>query len=315
VTRFVAHALAFALIQALILAWAWRSCPDDPDHYMAATIDKHARLRAAEPPRVIFVGGSSVGFSVDSRAFVELGYAPVNMGLNDGLGLGFMLGEVEGQLRAGDVVIVAPEPHLFWTSSQNDAVWAVLQRRPASVACLGAAGPRAVADVFDQSLHFFARKLRCAAHQMSTDRELPTIYRRSSFDAFGDFVAHRGQPAKREQAIDRPWPGPAGVDVDRAIAQLAAFARRCEAVGARCFMAWCPMRAAKLAEERATFELLDRRLRESVEMPLLESLDELGYPEEAFFDRGPHLRGEAAARRSAKLAERLADALDDEPAP
>ena len=309
-SRFVAHALLFALVQALILAWAWRACPDDPDHYMAATLDKHARLRSVEPPRLIFVGGSSVGFSIDSRAFASLERAPVNMGLNDGLGLGFMLGEVEGQLRAGDVVVVAPEPHLFWTGSQNDAVWAVLQRRPASVACLTAAGPRAVANVFDQSLHFFARKARCAAHQMSTDRELPTIYRRSSFDAFGDFVAHRDQPARQEQPIDRPWPGPETVELDRAIGQLHAFGERCEAVGARCFMAWCPMRAAKVAAERGTYAQIEQRLRDEVGLPMLESLDEAGHPEGDFYDRGPHLSGAAARRRSDVLARRLAEALE-----
>ena len=307
--RFILHALGFVLVQALILAWAWRACPDDPDHYMAATLDKHARLRAAPTPRLIFVGGSSVGFSVDSRAFANLGLAPVNMGLNDGLGLGFMLGEVEGQLERGDVVIVAPEPHLFWTGSQDDAVWAVLQRRPASLACLSAAGPRAMADVADQGLHFFARKLRCAAHQMSTDRELPTIYRRSSFDAVGDFVAHRELVAQHQAPIDRPWPASAALDFDPAIAKLQRLAARCEAAGARCFMAWCPVRASKLARETALYEHLDQRLREEVGLPMLETFPEAGHVEEDFYDRGPHLSGEAAARRSAKLAARLDAAL------
>ena len=303
--RFVTHALVFALIQLAILVAVWRTCPDDPDHYMAATLDKHARLRAAASPRVIFVGGSSVGFSIDSRPFEALGLAPVNMGLNDGLGLDFMLGEVEGELRSGDVVIISPETHLFWTGSQDDAVWAVLQRRPASLACLATAGPRALADVSDQGLHFFARKVRCAAHQVTTDRELPTIYRRSGFDAFGDFVAHRGLPAKREQAIDRPWPEVETVQIDRSIAALREFADTCEHVGARCFLAWSPVRNERLSQGAALFERLDTRLREDVGLPMLERPDEAGYPEDAFFDRGPHLTGEAAASRSAKLAARL----------
>jgi hypothetical protein len=307
--RFVTHALVFALLQLAILIALWRACPDDPDHYMAATLDKHARLRAADSPRVIFVGGSSVGFSVDSRPFEALGLAPVNMGLSDGLGLAFMLGEVESQLRPGDVVVIAPETQLFWTGSQDDAVWAVLQRRPASLACLAQAGPRALADVSDQGLHFFARKVRCAAHQMTTDRELPTIYRRSSFDEFGDFVAHRDRPPKHEQGIDRPWPAPDTVDLERSITQLRAFADTCEQVGAHCFIAWCPIRDQRLAGAAELFELLDTRLREDVKLPMLERVDEAGHPEQAFFDRGPHLTGEAAAARSTRLATRLQAAL------
>lgn len=312
--RFVTHALAFALLQLAILVALWRACPDDPDHYMAATLDKHARLRAADSPRVIFVGGSSVGFSIDSRPFEALGLAPVNMGLNDGLGLAFMLGEVEAQLQRGDVVVIAPETHLFWTGSQDDAVWAVLQRRPASLACLAAAGPRALADVSDQGLHFFARKVRCAAHQITTDRELPTIYRRSSFDPFGDFVAHRDRPSKHEQAIDRPWPAVETLDIERSIAKLSAFADTCEHVGAHCFMAWCPIRNDRLLRGAELFELLETRLREDVGLPMLELPEDAGHAEEAFFDRGPHLTGEAAAARSARLAAQLEQALHVGPA-
>jgi hypothetical protein len=312
--RFVIHALVFALLQLAILVGLWRACPDDPDHYMAATLDKHARFRAAATPRVIFVGGSNVGFSIDSRPFEAIGLAPVNMGLNDGLGLAFMLGEVEAQLQPGDVVIIAPETHLFWTGSQDDAVWAVLQRRPASLACLAAAGPRALADVSDQGLHFFARKVRCAANQVTTDRELPTIYRRSSFDPFGDFVAHRGQPSKHEQAIDRPWPAIETLDIERSIAQLRGFADTCEDVGAQCFIAWCPIRSERLLRGAELFELLEARLRDDVGLPMLELPEEAGHAEQAFFDRGPHLSGEAAAARSARLAARLAEILHMRPA-
>lgn len=317
--RFLVHALIFALVQLGVLAALWRSCPDDPDHYMAATVDKHARLRAsAASPRLIFVGGSSVGFSIDSRAFADapgLELEPVNMGLNDGLGLAFMLGEVQGQLRAGDVVVVAPETHLLWTGSQDDAVWAVLQRRPASVACLAAGGPRAVADVADQGLHFFARKVRCAAHQMTTDRALPTIYRRSSFDTYGDFAAHRELEAKPEAPLERRWPTPAQLerdpDFERNLDQLASFAARCEAAGARCFLAWCPTRAQGFADERAVYEYIEAQLRERVALPMLEQPSEVALPETDFFDRGPHLTGAAAATRSRRLAARLEAALGE----
>lgn len=310
--RFVIHALVFALLQLAILVALWRSCPDDDNHYMAATLDKHARLRSAASPRVIFVGGSSVGFGIDSRPFAQLELEPVNMGLTVGLGLPFMLGEVASQLRRGDVVIIAPEPQLFWIGSQDDAVWAVLQRRPASLRCLAAAGPRSLADVSDQGLHFFARKVRCAAHQVTTDSELPTVYLRSSFDAYGDFVAHRGLPAKLEAPIDQPWPELDAGALDRSITALRQFAAHCERVGARCFMAWCPVRRDTLAREADVYALIDARLRDEVALPMLERASEAGYDESEFFDRGPHLRGEVAAARSQRLAKRLAAALAGE---
>lgn len=307
--RFVVHALSFALVQLAILVTLWRACPDDPDHYMAATLDKHDRLRNAASPRVIFVGGSSVGFSIDSRPFAGLGLSPVNMGLTAGLGLAFMLGEVEDELRSGDVVVIAPETHLYWTGPQDDAVWAVLQRRPASLACLAHAGPRALADVSDQGLHFLARKVRCAAHQLATDQALPSVYRRSGFDEFGDFVGHRGQPPKLEAPIERPWPEPGTLDLGPALEKLRAFAGACEAAGARCFLAWCPTRREQLARDADVYARLEARLRDEVGLPMLEQPHEVAYPESAFYDRGLHLTGDAAAIRSARLAARLATAL------
>ncbi|MFO7561032.1 MAG: hypothetical protein R6X02_00185 [Enhygromyxa sp.] len=309
--RFVVHVLIFALIQAAILAIAWRSCPDDPDHYMAATLDKHARLRSAESPRLIFVGGSSVGFGIDSREFESLGLAPVNMGLNATLGIPFMLAEVEGQLRRGDVVVIAPETRLYWTSARDDAIWAILQRRPASLRCLAAAEPRAIADMLDQGLHFFARKLRCAAHQVSSDASLPTIYRRSGFDEVGDFVAHRELSPKYEEAIDGVWPEVETLELERSIAALQRFAASCERVGARCFLTWSPVRELQFASGAELFAQLEARLRAEVDLPLLERPEDLAHPEAAFFDRGPHLTGAAARDRSRRLAARLRAALAD----
>ncbi|MFV8749269.1 hypothetical protein ACNOYE_01830 [Nannocystaceae bacterium ST9] len=304
--RFLAHLLAFVALQAVILVLVWRSCPRDEGHYMAATIDKHARLRAAASPRLILVGGSNMGFSVDSRAFVErgLGLAPVNMGLNDGLGLDFMLAEVAGQLRAGDVVIVAPETSLYWTGSRNDAIWAVLEHRPASVGCLS---PTTARELSDQGLHFLARKVRCAVHQVGLDSDLANVYRRDSFDEYGDFVAHRGLAGKHEATIDRPWPPLATLDFDPAIARLREFADTCARAHARCYLAWSPTRRFQYDHQRELFAALEARLRE-LDLPMLESSAEAVFADDQFFDRGPHLTGDAAARRSARLAERLASA-------
>jgi hypothetical protein len=302
--RFLVQLLAFVALQAAILVVVWRSCPVDPNHYMAATIDKHARLRSADSPRLIFVGGSSMGFSVDSRVFVEqgLGLAPVNMGLNDGLGLHFMLAEVAGQLRGGDVVIVAPETHLFWTGSRNDSIWAVLERRPASLGCVSVANVR---ELGDQGLHFLARKLRCAVEQVTIDSELATIYRRSSFDEYGDFVAHRGQARKLEAPIHPPWPGLDTLDLEPALASLREFADRCDRVQARCFVAWNPTRREQFERDRELFAALELRLRE-LDLELIETPSEASFAAKDFFDRGPHLTGEAATRRSLRLAARLA---------
>ena len=58
--------------------------------YLAALDDKLELVRTVESPRVIFVGGSSVAFGIDSQVFEQgLGQPAINLGLHGALGLHF----------------------------------------------------------------------------------------------------------------------------------------------------------------------------------------------------------------------------------
>src|SRR5689334_933484 len=82
--RFLAKAFALALavlgLLALLFARYHRQFPP-ADNYFLAAVDKQ-RLVARQPsPRLIFVGGSSMAFGLDSAAVAQAcGYHPVNMG-------------------------------------------------------------------------------------------------------------------------------------------------------------------------------------------------------------------------------------------
>jgi hypothetical protein len=112
---FLLKLLTFLLIQAglfgLILASAnLRS----EQNYLAATLEKHARLKSAPSPRLILVGGSNLAFGINSEALGQaLGREVVNMGLVGGLGLDFMLHEVAPAVRKGDLVLLSLEYDLF----------------------------------------------------------------------------------------------------------------------------------------------------------------------------------------------------------
>ena len=90
------------LIAAVFMAYT-RMFPPEKSFYMASA-DKHRRLENLPAPRIIFIGGSSMAFGMDSGLVgKKLGLNPVNMGLNAAVGLEFMLQEVEPFLRRGDV--------------------------------------------------------------------------------------------------------------------------------------------------------------------------------------------------------------------
>ncbi|MBR2650986.1 MAG: hypothetical protein IKD45_04930 [Clostridia bacterium] len=78
--------------------------------FVAALGDKYARLKSIEAPKIAVVGGSSVAFGLDSEELSRhTGREVVNFGLFATLGSKIMLDLSEDGLRAGDIVVFAPE--------------------------------------------------------------------------------------------------------------------------------------------------------------------------------------------------------------
>lgn len=86
------------------------------DNWSAALLDKDERLREADGPRMIFVGGSGCAKGVDS-VLVErrYGYAPVNTGLTINLRSRFVLRHAAAHVRPGDVVVVLFESAMLYS--------------------------------------------------------------------------------------------------------------------------------------------------------------------------------------------------------
>ncbi|GEM_PF-1809078 len=86
-----------------------------PDHYLLASLYKEELLQNTSSPKIIIIGGSNTVFNVDCREISRaIGLPVVNMGLHAGLGLHFMLNEVEPYLQAGDIVLIIPEYDQFF---------------------------------------------------------------------------------------------------------------------------------------------------------------------------------------------------------
>lgn len=92
IQKFLQRLRGFVAVQAslslfLVIAYAKTWNHAIGEGYKAATIDKHCLLQQQPSPRIIFVGGSSTAFGIDSHYVKQkLKYNSVNMGLNAGSG-------------------------------------------------------------------------------------------------------------------------------------------------------------------------------------------------------------------------------------
>ncbi len=298
--RFAAEIVVFLALQGIVAALVARACPRREDHYAAATGDKRRHLESCPSPRIIFVGGSSAAFGWDSRVAAKHGLQPVNMGHNSSLGLRFMLAQVRGSMRPGDIVVVSPEIQLLWKPGVDASLVTHLEYDPASLAVLDFETGR---RLLDGGLPWVAGKVRCAMHQVSTAP--PIGYARDAFDATGDFASHRGKPPRPHSWTPSAWPDARALRLEDSLALLAEFSEACGRAGARCVFAFSPLRRGQFEANEATADVVERAVRERSGLQVVVSLKDALFAHDAYQDEGPHLIPDAATARTQALLRAL----------
>jgi hypothetical protein len=110
--RYYLRLLVFGLILFVlhIVAVLYLKATAAENAYLAGYHLKHRLLEETPSPRIILVGGSATTFGVSSPQLEQaLGLPAINMGMHGGLGLRYMLDDVEQEIRPHDIVVLSPE--------------------------------------------------------------------------------------------------------------------------------------------------------------------------------------------------------------
>ena len=305
--------LAIQLAIAIGVLWSYRRQYPPQQNFLAASIDKQALIRTQAPPRMIFIGGSSMAFGVDSARIAEAcGRRPVNMGLHAALGLKFMLSEVEPHIRRGDWIIVAPEYQQFIRmAGQSEMLVNMVEIDPSNARLLDAEQWAAALDrgiiqragkitrsVIGRPGRFFRRN--------TIARNTRMYYRRGGFNANGDMVAHLG--AQPRGMTEKQFSFRYREEMVRdTIQQINEFAEFAQARGATVFFSHPPLPREIFEPNRAQIDPLEKELRAKLTIPQLDTVDDLVFPIDHFFDTWYHLAAPGVERRSRLLASRMAE--------
>jgi len=158
---------------------------------------KDSLLENVKEPRIVFVSGSSMGFGLDSQIVKDsLHRNPINTGIHGGIGLYYMLDNVEKYIKKGDVVVLAPEYHQFYgdfCEGQEELVRVLLDNskrldyfKLRKVQLLKTYGylPRYALSKFVPSQYY--------------DMNTKEFYTKTAYNKYGDVDEHWGQT----------WPNP-----------------------------------------------------------------------------------------------------------
>ncbi len=277
------------------------------DTILRAVSDKEDLLRRTEGPKIVFVGGSSLGFGLDSSlvdaAFPE--HAVVNMGLQGSIGLRYMLAQVTPYIGSGDVVVLNLEfPQLLGMAMGDDALLTVWQAHPEGRAYV------------DHPLQYWkmARNLPLVLSRRVEGRirnrfGAESVYRRSGFNAYGDVVSHLDEPGS-DQTGKQLLPGYDLDDFDEgAVRLLNAFGETCRSRGAKVFLLYPAITEHHAHENRTFLEAYDERLRTSLEIGFLCRPEEAAQADDTFYDTVYHLDRQGRAERTQRIIAWLEAAL------
>lgn len=265
---------------------------DYDNHFLAATIDRHARLDTLAKPRVLFVGASNLAFGIDSEYLEgKLARPVVNMGLHGALGTGYIFNEALDIAESGDVIVFCTGHFFKYNGSKKmqyllHKIYPKTQDWTVNISAY---------DKIKFGLDDAVRTLQAAKKQhfrAVVKQEKNSVYRRDAFNTAGDMVAHLDISHDQEIPRKKDWQFE-GFEED--IEQLNIFYRKAKAKGCQIYMMFPPypqyIHDSKTKQLKILIEIYEK-----IEIPMLNEITDVVYPRELFFDSIYHLNRKGRKR-------------------
>jgi hypothetical protein len=320
VARFVGKLALFLCPQLALLVVIVALGGSDSGNYLGASIDKHRRMLNTIAPRIVFVGGSSAAFSLDSpRIEKEVGRTTVNLGLHAGLGLDYILNECPLEvLGTGDLVVLNLEYEHFCLDGATpdvDLVVEAVKARPAGLLSLDGS---LLKELLDQGLAIptlYLREMVARLDHTGVEKSghESSPYSRSAFNAWGDVTAHWRMPvpvSSREKLMAKvPVMRISEEHLRRVISRLNEFAAKCRARGADVVLAYPAYPECLFQRNKVPIQRIAEELQRSLRFRIINEPEQAVAPAGYFFDTYYHLNLDGVEWRSSHLIKRLQAAL------
>ena len=279
--------------------------PKDRTGYYASFGEKFERLHIVKPPRLIMVGGSNVAMGIESEILEKrLRITPVNMGINGGVGLRFMLDNIKPLLRPGDVAVIIPEYEQLTSIFNGDINLA----RYLSASPGAWRGLRSYKQVLVILYHLpqlvqiqFWEWIRSLGGPL-----VEPVYSARAYNRFGDMVSHLGRTSPRDMSTARILTGgKTRVDAE-ALRELEEFNLYAKQRGITSLITFPSLTVNAYKDQHRVIGMIYERIKSGTTIPVISKPEENTYPSELFYDTAYHLNEKGRSLRTEQLARELA---------
>lgn len=304
---FFVSLLFFYYVMSLMASKVTMAPPEND--FMAAMIDKHQRVKNIDSPTLIIAGGSNIAFNIESdKVQKNLGLPVVNLGLNIGLGISYMINEIDDLAEEGDIIFLFPT---WYTAIEGTYP---LQKY--------------TAEHYPKSSEYFAFSLteEMNIHLSDTRNQIRNIivtfilegamrsvpdetpplqgmYTREYFNKYGDFEGHHNlsPPDDLGQRLTYTY------EYWEAIPVLNRFYDRMTQKGIHVFQFYPAYPITEWKKNRQVLEQYITDIENNLNIPQPISAKAFLLPEKYFFDTVFHLNKEGKEKRTDILIEKLTE--------
>jgi hypothetical protein len=299
--QFIARLFIFSVILGGLVALLSANYAKSAEgNFVSAIRLKHERLNSFKGPRVMFAGGSNVAYGIDSREIEDSIKLPVtNLAIHAGLGLDFMLSELKHSARRGDYIFLSPEYYL------DEGRYKLDEEAAESY-------PEAKQYLKHLALNDFPILVDGIMEQLKTNKDVMfdklskkffgakkenTIASITSFNEYGDVVAHLNRPApatiKDKKAFEyRYWDG-----INK-INELAQYAKE---NGIHLYFVFPTYSRNAYNINKAVIKKYQNDLAMNLQIPVINSPEDFVFDDSEYYDTVYHLRRKARELRTQKL--------------
>lgn len=270
-------------------------------NYQASILDKVARYRSLESPKIVMAGNSSMAFGMNSAMLEEEMCMPVvNLAFHAGLGNAMNENMIKlGDLNEGDIVIIAhhtfsdpddiEDPGLaLITLEKHLDLWKIV--RPKDILGL----VRAYPDYFKDCLMY--KWTDYDDNEVKYD----TCYSRGAFNEYGDIELRIGDKFTFfDGCIKIPEIN------DKCINRINKLNEYVKSKGATLVIAAYPIADGEFSPPDETYTEFEKELRSKVDCDVISNYLDYKIPYEYFFDASGHLSAEGADIRTKQLIKDL----------
>lgn len=294
--RFFKKFLLVGAISILFISAFIILSPNNSNHSLASLIDKHKYLEEAKGNKMILVGGSNIAMGIDSSMLEDIfDYDVVNMGINAGLGLRFMLNDVKQYLDKGDVVVIAPEYSQFtWALNGESVLNIMLKEVPESIKSVDI---NHLGTLLANMPEFIRNRIALTIKGNYNE----TDYNRRAYDSNGDMISHLGKESK----IINPENSKMG-DIDQeAIKCLNEFYEYAKSKDVKVYLSYPALLNQQYYIWKNDINNLDNVLKNTCNIPIISSPNEYIYDNDEIYDTIYHVNKEGRYKRTLQLIKDL----------